>query len=96
MKSFNHPAYKKFLRVLKSARLEKGLSQEAVAERLLRPQSFVSKVESGERRLDVLDFLQWSQAIDVDPLSLISTLAEDLTGKARAKTLSLKRRPLVE
>jgi len=40
---------------LKQARREAGLTQVEVADRLKRPQSFVSKMESGERRVDVVE-----------------------------------------
>lgn len=39
--------------LLKSIREEKGLLQREVADRLGTPQSFVSKYESGERRIDI-------------------------------------------
>lgn len=48
-------AYRLFLRHLREARLTAGLSQAEVAKRLGRPQSFVSKCESGERRVDVVE-----------------------------------------
>jgi transcriptional regulator with XRE-family HTH domain len=47
--------YAQFLGKLKQARAESGLTQVAVAHHLKRPQSFVSKIESGERRVDVLE-----------------------------------------
>jgi len=47
--------YALFLRKLREARIAAGLSQAAVARRLGKPQSFVSKCESGERRVDVVE-----------------------------------------
>ena len=47
--------YRRFLERLKGARHEAGLTQVEVARRLRRPQSFVSKIESGERRVDVIE-----------------------------------------
>ena len=47
--------YRQFLEKLKSARQEAGLTQLQVAEKLNRPQSFVSKCESGERRVDLVE-----------------------------------------
>lgn len=47
--------YSEFLAKLRKARQQAGLSQVAVARRLGQHQSFVSKVESGERRLDVIE-----------------------------------------
>jgi transcriptional regulator with XRE-family HTH domain len=47
--------YTQFLGRLKEARVKAGLTQVEVARKLSRPQSFVSKIESGERRLDVVE-----------------------------------------
>jgi len=47
--------YKRLVEKLKQARLDVGLSQQSVAEKLNKPQSYISKVESGERRLDVIE-----------------------------------------
>ena len=55
--SYRH-RYAKFLGKLKLARVEAGLTQVEVARRLNRPQSFVSKIESGERRVDVVDVVE--------------------------------------
>jgi transcriptional regulator with XRE-family HTH domain len=47
--------YAQFLGKLKQARAESGLTQVEVADRIKRPQSFVSKIESGERRVDLVE-----------------------------------------
>jgi len=49
------PEYRRFLARLRAARLAIGLTQVEVARRLGRPQSFVSKSETGERRLDIVE-----------------------------------------
>jgi ribosome-binding protein aMBF1 (putative translation factor) len=54
-KSLFSKEYDQFLRALRKARIEAGLTQAEVAKRLNRPQSFVSKCESGERRVDVVE-----------------------------------------
>lgn len=54
-------AYKQLLDRLVSARKAVGLTQQQVAEKLQRPQSFVSKVENGERRIDVVELLEFSK-----------------------------------
>lgn len=50
------------------------MTQAEVARAIGRPQSFVSKAESGERRLDVVELLQLLSAIQVDPLDFIGAL----------------------
>lgn len=47
--------YKQIVDKLKKAREESGLTQKQVAERLKRPQSYISKTEAGEQRLDVVE-----------------------------------------
>jgi transcriptional regulator with XRE-family HTH domain len=67
--------YKLFCKLLKGARMKAGLSQEEVAKRLNRPQSYVSKYESGERRLDVIEFLRVAKVLKVAPEELVKKLA---------------------
>lgn len=55
-----------------SARNAAGITQVELAERLGKPQSFVSKVERGERRLDVIEFCQVAEALGRDPASLLA------------------------
>lgn len=55
MKATRSPAYRRFLVRLKKARDEAGLTQAEAARRLRRSQSFVSKSESGDRRVDVVE-----------------------------------------
>ncbi len=63
------------LRVLLiEARRAKSATQHEVAKLLRRPQSFVSKYEKGERRLDVVEFLEVSEAIGFDPGELLKGL----------------------
>ena len=66
---------------LVEARVAKGVTQIELAELLGRPQSFVSKVEGGDRRLDVIEFLQITTALNVDPepiiQSVVAALAND-------------------
>jgi transcriptional regulator with XRE-family HTH domain len=51
-----------------------GLTQTVVAERLGKPPSYVAKYEGGDRRLDVLEFLDVAAAIGFDPCGLVRAL----------------------
>lgn len=74
MKKHLKARYERFCELLIEARRESGLSQEDLAERLGRPQSYVSKCESGTRRMDVIEFLEMMSAIGSDPVPLIRKL----------------------
>ncbi len=65
------PRYELFQKALADARQEKGLTQSEVATRLRKPQSYVSKYESGERRLDVIEFLEVCEAMSVSPSTIL-------------------------
>ncbi len=64
--------YRAFLQRLKQARQDAGLTQMQVARVLNRPQSFVSKFESGERRVDFVE-LQYLARIYKKPLTYFQT-----------------------
>ncbi|HEY4523438.1 MAG TPA: helix-turn-helix transcriptional regulator [Candidatus Paceibacterota bacterium] len=59
-KSVYSKDYKNIIKRLKKARIEVGLSQQEVADKLGKPQSYISKIESGERRLDVAEMKKFA------------------------------------
>ncbi len=52
--------YKRFLEKLRQARKEKGLSQTEVAYALGKHQSYVAKCENGERRVDIIELVEFA------------------------------------
>lgn len=54
-KNDNYQQYKKLHALLRQCRIEAGLDQNSLAQKLNKPQSFVSKYETGERRLDIIE-----------------------------------------
>ena len=72
MKTTRTADYKRLLNWLKQARRAAGITQEDLARRLGRPQSYVSKCETGERRLDVIEFVDWAAAIRVSPRQVLN------------------------
>lgn len=54
-KSIHSNEYKNVIKKLKEARKEAGFMQSEVAEKLKKPQSYISKIERGERRVDVAE-----------------------------------------
>jgi transcriptional regulator with XRE-family HTH domain len=57
--------------ILRNLRLKAGLKQSELAKRLGRPQSFVSKYESGERSLDLIEIQQICQIVEIPLQELI-------------------------
>lgn len=77
MPSSRHTSrYRQLQTLLKAARKEAGLTQAQVAERLGRPQSYVAKYENGERRLDVIEFLDVADVIGLNPGRAVVRLAQ--------------------
>ena len=72
MKSLRSRTHRNLCAVLVEARKGAGLSQEELARRLRRSQSFIAKIEVGERRLDVLEFIEIARALNRDPSELLS------------------------
>jgi len=75
-KSVHSPEYLAFCDLMTQARKKAGLTQQALAKRLGRPQSFVAKYEGGERRLDVIEFVTVTRAIGTDPVLLLRTVTK--------------------
>lgn len=62
--------------ILIRRRLELGLSQRALAERLGVIHSFVGKVEMGDRRLDVLEFVEYCTSLEWDALDVLRRIMD--------------------
>lgn len=75
--SLHSPAYEIFRRLIVQARRDAGLTQVEVAARLRKPQSFISKFERGERRIDVPEFVDIAEAIGIDAALFITTYTQE-------------------
>jgi len=78
--------YDQFRQLLIEARNAAALTQAGLAKRLSRPQSFVSKFERGERRLDVIEFLDIAEAIGIDPYKFLSKVVKHPQHRRRKKS----------
>ncbi len=83
-KSIHSPEHDRLAALLRQLREDAEVRQVDLAEALGKPQSFVSKVESGERRLDLLELRTYCEALDV---SLV-----DFVGRFEAGTPSRRSR----
>lgn len=66
--------YKLFLNLLVQERKNRGITQVLLAKRLNKPQSYVSKYENGERRLDIVEFLDIAACLELDAAAFIQKL----------------------
>lgn len=74
-KSLFSPDHRRLCELLIAARRSAGLTQEVVARRLDKPQSFVAKYENGERRIDVIELIKITKALGADPLEIVAELS---------------------
>lgn len=77
-KSVDRSEYDVFLQLLRRARDEAGMTQVQLADRLEQTQSFVSKVERGERRLDVVELRWWCGAMGLSLSDFVGRLEQEL------------------
>lgn len=90
MKSTHSAQYQALLLRMRAAREARGMTQQELARRLGKPQSYVSKAEMGERRLDVVEFLHFVRAIEGEPYSLLRDIeAEYRPARRRRKARRL-------
>lgn len=69
--TLHNDAYKTLIERLIKARTIARMSQQAVADKLGKPQSYVAKVEGFERRLDVIELLTIAKVIGFNPMPAI-------------------------
>ena len=60
-----------------AARKDAGVRQTDLAARLDQPQSYVSKVENRERRIDVAEYVAWMQGLGINPATHLAALMAD-------------------
>jgi transcriptional regulator with XRE-family HTH domain len=71
MKFLRTPEHKRLMKMLATARKSKGLTQQQLAEQIGENQNFISKYESGERRLDFLEVAAISRPIDFNMVNAV-------------------------
>ena len=76
-KGIHDPRYRRVMERLVEERGVKGLTQAAVAALLDKPQQYVSRYETGERRLDLFEFLDVANALGIDGWELARSVTLD-------------------
>lgn len=65
MKTIYHPAYVALIEHLITIRKQQSLTQAQLAEQFGKHQSYVAKVEGCERKLDILELIEWCSALGI-------------------------------
>jgi transcriptional regulator with XRE-family HTH domain len=86
-KSTHTPEYAAIREQLRSARENAGLTQRELATRLHVPHSWVAKIESGERRVDLVEFGWFVLACGADPIPLSKRLLQEIVAKRKERQL---------
>ena len=76
VRSLRTPGHLALMRVLIETRKIEGVTQQQLADRLNRPQSYVAKIETGERRLDVVEFAEWALALEVEADRVLAVVTD--------------------
>lgn len=88
-KSLKSAEYARLISLLVAARKAADMTQQVLAEKLERPQSFVAKYENGERRIDLIEFVAIAGTLGADPVKLLRNfLAEKTPQKTSHKRTS--------
>lgn len=69
------PSYRTAIAGLVDARKNAGLTQRDLAKAIGKPPSWVAKVEQGERRLDLVEFIAIARALELKEVDLLRTIA---------------------
>ncbi len=78
MKTIFTDEYRKLLAWLRDSRNEKGLTMRRVGQAMNIPHSWIGKVEIGERRLDVVEYVKFCLALGIDPHDGITQLERQI------------------
>ena len=81
-KSIYSRDYQVMLRLLREARIESGLTQVELATRLKLTQSLLSKIERGDRRLDLAELRSFCRAIGIGLIEFVGRVERELTKRS--------------
>lgn len=68
--------HRKVMAVLTEVRQKADVTQRELARRIGRAHSYVSRIEKGDRRLDVPEMIQWCEVLDADPVAIMRKIVQ--------------------
>jgi transcriptional regulator with XRE-family HTH domain len=76
VKTIRSKRHKKLIELVVAERKQAGIRQVQLAKKLKRSQTWIARLESGERRLDVVELLDLAEAIGFDPLIIVANMQQ--------------------
>jgi transcriptional regulator with XRE-family HTH domain len=76
LKHLRSARHRALIATIVEARTSAGLTQRQLAAKLKRSNSFVWKIEAGERRVDVLEFVEIARCLEIEPADLLKRALE--------------------
>lgn len=70
--------YAAFRKMLRATRVRLGMSQEELGKKLGRHQPFIARIETGQRRLDVVEFVHFMRAMGVSPNTFLKKFVKTI------------------
>ncbi len=83
--STHHDDYQLFISALRDSRVRANITQQELADRINNTQTFISKVERGERRLDLVETIEICEALAISPSAFINRYLEERKGLKQSK-----------
>jgi transcriptional regulator with XRE-family HTH domain len=74
-KSLRTKRHRALTSVIRATRIDRGLTQRELSAKLRRAPNYITKIETGERRLDTVEFFDIADALGVDPIVLFTRVA---------------------
>ncbi|MGH6713102.1 MAG: helix-turn-helix domain-containing protein [Bradyrhizobium sp.] len=84
-KSLKSAEYARLVALLVAVRKAADVRQQTLAKKLGRPQSFIAKYEGGERRIDLVEFVEIARALGADPMKLFREFLAGTPAKTARK-----------
>ena len=84
-KSIHHKLHSTLRVILVNARKDLGLSQRDLAERLGVTHSVIGKIETGDRRLDVIEFYEYAEALELAPDETLFLLFKNIRDRSKTR-----------
>ena len=91
--ALHRPQYELFRKLMIEARERSGLTQVQVAAALGRPQSFISKYERGDRRLDFSEFVEIAEVLGVDTAAFLAAYRNGVKSRDIGQLMGKPHRP---